>query len=75
MKGEAFTPRSGKLTPKQRVLKRWPLAHCYHRGYDKTRRCNWWQVWNPPGTPRQLLGMAKSPRGAWANAWSTRNDY
>lgn len=58
------------LTPKERVLKAYPEAKAYNRGYDRHRRCYWWQIWLPMGSgPIQLLGMArKSPAAAWLDA-------
>jgi len=58
-----------KMTPKQRVLKVWPEAAAYNRGPDDSDKSCWWQIWLPANTCAvNLLGMAKSARGAWADA-------
>lgn len=68
MPENSFYSYKKALTPKQRVLKKYQYARCFNRGYDRRRRCYWWQVWNPPEDGGSLLGMAKSATGAWAEA-------
>lgn len=55
-----------KLTPKQRVLKKYPKATAYQRDY--WGGAYWWQIWDNE-TKRDFLGMARaSAASAWADA-------